>query len=314
MFAAAVLLATGVIAFSHARGLNKTSLAATQLIYQGSTLHTNQYLHANDYIASPSRNVILVLQTDGNLVEYNSSGQPLWASNTEGHPGDVAVMQSDGNLVIYSSNSYPLWASGTGGHAAAPYYLAIQNDTNVVVYGPTGALWSRMGGIVGGSTNYNAYPWANAPVVNLSLYDWGYTTCPASDPNCFGFGQVYDGHGLSDPWGYDLRNCTSYVAWFEVDQRHISANLIEGLGNARSWLSRAAQRGEGIRAIQGTMNGVEVGDVAWWPSSPGDPYGHVAIVTSVNANGTVNIAEYNQNYNGMFSTQTNQSPGGYIVF
>ena len=312
IFAVAVLLLTGVSAFSSARGLNEESLAATHLIYRGSTLGTNQYLHTNDYIASPSRAFFLVLQGDGNLVEYRSSGQPLWASNTQGNPGDFAVMQGDGNLVVYSSNNHPLWASGTGNHAAASYYLAIQNDSNVVIYGPTGALWSRMGGIVGNSANYLAYPWANAPLVSQPNLDWGYTNCPTSDPNCFGHGQTYQGHGLSDPWGYDLRNCTSYVAWFEVDQRHISAQQITGLGNASSWLPNAKARG--ITTIQGTTRGVQVGDVAWWGSSPGDPYGHVAIVTSVNANGSVNVAEFNQSYNGTFSEQSNQYPDGYIVF
>jgi hypothetical protein len=43
------------------------------------------------------------MQDDGNLVEYNSLGKALWASDKAGEPGHYAVMQTDGNLVIYSS-------------------------------------------------------------------------------------------------------------------------------------------------------------------------------------------------------------------
>jgi len=56
----------------------------------------------------------VVMQRDGNLVEYTSSGHPLWATHTDGHPGAYAVMQTDGNLVVYLA-ARPLWSTGTGG-------------------------------------------------------------------------------------------------------------------------------------------------------------------------------------------------------
>ena len=51
-------------------------------------------------------------------------------------------MQTDGNLVIYNSAGNALWASGTGGHNGSAS-LALQNDSNLVIYSPTGVLWAR---------------------------------------------------------------------------------------------------------------------------------------------------------------------------
>jgi hypothetical protein len=85
------------------------------------------------------------MQTDGNLVLYEGPcvnthcGVPLWASHTVGCGGCVS-MQSDGNLVVYDSvgqlSGHACWASGTNGHAGA--YLQLQNDGDVVMYPAVG--------------------------------------------------------------------------------------------------------------------------------------------------------------------------------
>jgi hypothetical protein len=54
-----------------------------------------------------------VFQTDGNLVVYSKSSEPLWASQTEGHRGSSLVIQKDGNVVILSADGHPVWAAGT---------------------------------------------------------------------------------------------------------------------------------------------------------------------------------------------------------
>ncbi len=54
---------------------------------------------------------------DGNFVIYAASGSPLWASYTNGHPGDVLKLQDDGNIVIYASSAPgtpALWATMSG--------------------------------------------------------------------------------------------------------------------------------------------------------------------------------------------------------
>lgn len=58
-------------------------------------------------------NTRLMMQPDGNLVLYTTSGVPLWNSETQGNPGARLVLQQDGNLVIYSASNAPLWATYT---------------------------------------------------------------------------------------------------------------------------------------------------------------------------------------------------------
>ena len=55
------------------------------------------------------------MQDDGNLVIYDATNQPIWASNTNGigpRPHHL-VMQFDRNLVIYGSDGKPTWSTGT---------------------------------------------------------------------------------------------------------------------------------------------------------------------------------------------------------
>ena len=58
----------------------------------------------------------LSMQTDGNLVLYDTSSDPLWASSQHGGAlgsGAGLGIQDDGNLVIYGANNIVLWASNT---------------------------------------------------------------------------------------------------------------------------------------------------------------------------------------------------------
>ena len=52
----------------------------------------------------------LAMQTDGNLVVYDSAGRARWASSTF-TPGSYMVVQPDGNLVVYRPSGAPAWAS-----------------------------------------------------------------------------------------------------------------------------------------------------------------------------------------------------------
>src|SRR4029077_5451152 len=95
---------------------------------------------ANQSIASPNGQYDLIMQGDGNLVEYGPGGQVIWDSGTYGNPGAYAIMQGDGNLVVYSSAGTPLWNSGTYGNPGASFQL--QNNGNAVIYQANGtALW-----------------------------------------------------------------------------------------------------------------------------------------------------------------------------
>ena len=94
-------------------------------------------LGVGQQITSPNHTYRLLMQGDGNLVEYDGA-TVIWASGTK-TAGSIAVMQSDGNLVVYSGAT-ALWASNTYGYPGA--YLALSDTGVLSVNGSAGtALW-----------------------------------------------------------------------------------------------------------------------------------------------------------------------------
>ncbi len=128
-----------VTATDSAKPSEKASKVLT-LAVTSDTLPAGGTLHVYDYLVSSGGQYTLVMQSDGNLVEYFGS-EALWSSGTSG-TGNYAIMQTDGNLVVYGSSGTVLWASNTGGHSPGSYALVIQWDANVVVYGPSGPVWA----------------------------------------------------------------------------------------------------------------------------------------------------------------------------
>jgi pseudomonalisin len=91
----------------------------------------------------------LIIQTDGNLVLYETTKGAIWASGTNFWNGNFQgwlAMQTDGNLVLYDQNGSPFWATNTSGNwGNAGYwvpdgsfqlspYLNMQDDGNAVLY------------------------------------------------------------------------------------------------------------------------------------------------------------------------------------
>jgi hypothetical protein len=123
----------------------------------------NVYLRVNEQMVSPSGNVVLVMQSDGNLVTYKSNcvGNPacaVWNSQTARAPGSYFLaMQEDGNLVIYrgtpQNNQGVVWNSQSPG-SFGNYFLTLQDDENLVIYRGTGprdnkgAVWSTKTGLL----------------------------------------------------------------------------------------------------------------------------------------------------------------------
>ena len=113
----------------------------------GTTLEPGQTMKAGDFLTIPSGAVQLVMQSDGNLVEYVYNGSSrsnertaLWSTQTAHHPGAVFKMQTDGNAVVYLG-SKALWNTHTAHNPGAR--LVLQNDFNVVVYSThNAALWA----------------------------------------------------------------------------------------------------------------------------------------------------------------------------
>lgn len=106
------------------------------------TLGQNEKLKVSEELKSTNGRYTLVLQTDGNLVAYDSQGKALWSSNTVGSGAIECVMQSDGNLLLNDRNGRVVWATYTHGYKNPR--LVMQEDGNLVIYNERGlAVWAK---------------------------------------------------------------------------------------------------------------------------------------------------------------------------
>ena len=111
----------------------------------GGNLVTSPNFIPDENCIKSSKGHSFCAQSDANIVMYNSSKQPKWASGTfkKASPPIKLAMQNDGNLVAYDRNNAPFWASGTYGKGRPPYRLVAQDDGNVVIYdGNNSAIWA----------------------------------------------------------------------------------------------------------------------------------------------------------------------------
>lgn len=149
------------------------------------------------------------------------------------------------------------------------------------------------------------YPWADATLIRASTYDWGYRTCQqpmVQAKTCSAHYGYKDGvtYHESDPWKYDVRNCTSFVAWRVHNTFQVS---IKGWGDAKNWDAMAQKQGYAVSNVP------KIGDIAVWNSGK---YGHVAFVATTNLDGSVNVEQYNKGGKGEFSRQSRVRADSYI--
>jgi hypothetical protein len=103
------------------------------------TLWPPDALAPKDRLRAPSGAIELALQTDGNLVLYDS-GTAIWASGTNGQTVTQLAMQADGDLALLGPAGV-VWNSRTSGSPGAR--LVVQDDGNAVVYAIDGRpVWS----------------------------------------------------------------------------------------------------------------------------------------------------------------------------
>ena len=152
------------------------------------------------------------------------------------------------------------------------------------------------------SADDGGYPWTASSGANCvdgtdcsQSYNWGYgLPCPSVDASCttyyypIGSAPPNSTAGMGDPWGYGVRNCTSYAAW-KVNQ--VFGADIHGWGQAYQWSTNAPSNE--VHAASGYTP--QVGDIAQWTATQSNAYGHVAYVYAVNS-GVASLAEYNSGY------------------
>ncbi|NHA67340.1 cell wall-binding repeat-containing protein [Phycicoccus flavus] len=126
---------------------------------------------------------------------------------------------------------------------------------------------------------------------------------------------------LVDPWRFYNRECVSFVAWRLNQQGGTTSapwsfsNFMTGpngtsvqFGNAYQWLDAARKGGWTYDRTP------RVGAVAYWDvgQASATSLGHVAVVTEVNADGTVDIEEYNWSTRGGYGQRSNVRAPYYL--
>ena len=170
-------------------------------------------------------------------------------------------------------------------------------QTNVIDdYASSDALTVTNGG---GCVFTDTYPSATLPFCP--------TTTPSSD--CAA--------NTHDNWGFFNRECTSYVAW-KINKDHgttsppyFFTNLMLGgrFGDAGHWAANAAALGFTVDSNP------SVGAIAHWANGELGSLGHVAYVEAVNADGSVDVSEYNFHLNHNFDVRCNNvRPPRFIHF
>lgn len=91
---------------------------------------------------------------------------------------------------------------------------------------------------------------------------------------------------MVDPWGFYVRECTSYAAWYWNAHGRTWYNTQPGRGSARYWPEIASTLGYSVGSTPA------VGALMIWTNGT---YGHVAVVEAVYGDGTVLVSHYNYN-------------------
>ena len=109
-----------------------------------------------------------------------------------------------------------------------------------------------------------------------------------------------------DPWFFYKRQCVSYTAWkFQATYSKTFINTRPGQGSAWNWPNLARDQG------YTTSSTPRVGAVVSWPIGQNRPYGHTAWVEAVNADGTINVSEFNWVVERGYSERRNVDPYRY---
>ncbi|PYY38095.1 hypothetical protein DEJ16_07240 [Curtobacterium sp. MCJR17_055] len=121
-----------------AAGLVAVAAPAQAATYT-SAVKAGTTLQPGDSVNSTNGQFRLVLQGDGNLVEYGIGNAVLWASNTANQPGATVVVQKDGYLtMVRNGRVVAQW--GSGGGAAKDFGVRADGELRMRKVG-NGMFW-----------------------------------------------------------------------------------------------------------------------------------------------------------------------------
>jgi hypothetical protein len=106
---------------------------------RNSEIKADQILLQNQVIYSDNKKYKLVLQSDGNLVQYSPNG-PTWAVGE--NRGHFLIQQGDGKIVLYDYTGTPIWASPVWVPNGLKSRTVVQGDGNFVTYNGYDPIWA----------------------------------------------------------------------------------------------------------------------------------------------------------------------------
>jgi hypothetical protein len=288
--ATALIMATTVVTMSALFGAGASVARASA---GTDRLTAGQQLNPGERLVSPGGQYALVMQGDGNLVEYAPGNRAVWATGTN-RANSILRMQDDGNLVIVAPGNISIWATSSHNNPGAQ--VEMQGDGNVVVYGqPHQARWAS--GVPAGGGDAGRPAGLSAAIVATAQAELANTSRNReSTANCnFYSGQVAPsakacGNGRrSEQW------CADFARWVWGQAGATTAGLDAGAvsftryGESRgTWRPRSA----GARVGDAVVFNV-VRDRNNRPTSAS----HVGLVIAVNPDGTITTIEGNAGAN-----------------
>ncbi len=194
----------------------------------------------------------------------------LTGSGTVSCPGGCAVNARSG-----PSTGYGVVVS-LGDGTPVTVYCTARGEWESGQWGATN-LWDNIGG-----NQYVSDSLVDTGGNDPTAGDCGVSSGSGINPFAYPWGNVGAGNWVDDGHGYYEGECVSYAAWAVRAESHsVSPDF---LGNADQWNSHGVPSG-----------GARAGDVAMWDDnvSGAGSVGHVAFVTAVFTDGTVQVSEYN---------------------
>jgi len=131
------------------------SLSYTNTI-TATKLNSGDFLTVGQSMTSLNGKYVLTHQADGNIcLSDNPVTKAIWCAMTNSSQPGALVMQTDGNLCYYNSSGRYLWGSQSNDKGVAPYYLIVQDDRNVCIYDANNKfIWATNTSIGNESTKY----------------------------------------------------------------------------------------------------------------------------------------------------------------
>jgi surface antigen len=267
-----------------------------------------------------------------------------WASGATGYGLYIRDMTAAGTPLIYPNSYGTTYSPLTGSSLTLPGGYLVNG--HIYRWNMTSFTGSKESSGVSGALYFQTPSAFNAPVINspstgsfvgavaanptptvapssgnpaetavTSLPQTDYPNqfapyCPDATPNseCQ--------QNTKDDWGFFNRECTSYVAWKmnqdagTTSRPYFFSNSMRGgqWGNAENWDSNAVKIGFLVD------HHPAVGAIAQWEAADlkSSPGGHVAYVEAVNADGSVNVSEFNYHLNHNFDIRSKEN--GYTVW